>query len=166
MDPDASQDEPSRKPWRIEFINNRLSDDVVDILDAEYSHDDRQAVQEGRRDLIDKREFRHCYDESQALEVLAAEPGWLHGEKFYMPHAPGFEDEDCYVQDFGLRRPAAVQEVFWRSMVDEEPVSEPVTGDLLAPGFFQERTRPQKGIPPVAAIVAGALLGVILQKPS
>lgn len=129
--------EPRRKPWRIESINYRLSDEYSDILEAEYLHDDRVSKRFHEENHRDRSEVRHCYDESQSIEVLAVEPGWIHGERFYMVQAPGFEDDEIYVQDFGfgpyLREP---EPLFWMSIIEDQPEVPKERGDLLSPDFF------------------------------
>lgn len=130
--------EPKRKPWRIESISCRLSDEYSDILEAEYLYDDRVSRRYHLDNHRDPYEVRRCYDESQALEVLSVEPGWMYGEKFYRPSPPGFDDEECYVQDFGF---GPYKNVFtdhfsWRSII-EEPVEQSTNlSDLLSPEFF------------------------------
>jgi hypothetical protein len=134
----SAKSEPRRKPWRIESVSRRMSDEYSDILEAEYLHDDRVAKRYHQDDCRDPNEIRHCYDESQAVEVLAVEPGWIHGEQFYMLKAPGFEDEECYVQDFGFGpyRKKFTDFLFWRSIVEHECERPKNLSDLLSPDFF------------------------------
>lgn len=123
-------------PWRIGTVSSRRSDEQSDILEAEFLHDDRVSRRHGGVDMGD-RDIRHSYDESQALEVLSVEPGWMHGERFYQPQPPKFEDEECYIQDFGfgpyLKK---VLDIFWRSMTDDVPEIPKNLSDVLSPDFF------------------------------
>jgi len=121
-------------PWRIEYVSRRRSDDLLDLVDAEYFHDDVRSRKMGGLDSGD-RDMRRCYDESQALEVLAVDMGWVHGEKFCVTSPPKFYDKECYFQDFGFgpylkRREPEI----WRSIV-EDPVVQEDMGDLLSPAF-------------------------------
>jgi hypothetical protein len=147
-----------RKAWRVEYASSGLSSDYLDIVEAEFLFDDRKSTRRGDRvspHTLD--EIRTCYDESQALEVLSVEPGWLHGEKFYQPNAPKFEDEyeDCYVQDFGfgpyLKSPR--EEVAWRSIIEEDPPPE-----LQRPKLLSEVFGPMPPAVALGMMAVGALL--------
>jgi hypothetical protein len=125
------------RPWRINTVSRRRSDDLVDLTDAEYFHDDVRSRKLGGLDAGD-RDMRRCYDESQAIEVLAVDLGWVHGEKFCVTSPPKFEDLECYVQDFGfgpyLKK--VTEPVFWQSMTDDVPEITRNLSDILSPDFF------------------------------
>lgn len=127
------------KPWRIYGVRDRLSDEYADILEAEFSKDYRDSARYCVERPQDRGEVRCCYDEAQALEVLSVEPGWIHGEKFYMLKCPPFEDEEegCYVQDFGfgpyIREP---EPIFWRSIIEDVPEIQKNLTDVFSPDFF------------------------------
>lgn len=129
----------SKEPWRIESVSHRLADEYNDIFDAEYGCDYTTASRYGVEFPQERGELRYCFDEAQALEVLAMDPGWFYGEMFYMINSPGFEGEDehCYVQDFGfgpyLREP---EPLFWMSIIEDQPDVPKERGDLLSPDFF------------------------------
>lgn len=131
-------DDAQPSPWRINTIIYRRADDYVDILEAEFRRDvdQRLCVEDGEQKV--SREPRYCYDESQSLEILAAEEvGWLYGEQLFMPKSPRFADKDLYVQDFGFgpyldRR----REVWWRSIAEEDSSLPTERSGSFAPGFF------------------------------
>lgn len=107
-------------------------------MEAEFLHDDwvsrRHGVPvEGGRDI------RSSYDESQALEILSIEPGWIHGERFYDVGVPMFEGNDrhCYFQDFGFGPYQKLKaEVIWFSIIEGEVETPKNTSDELALDFF------------------------------
>lgn len=128
------------RPWRIESVSCRLSDDYSDILEAEYLHDDRISRRYHEDNGRDPNEIRHCYDESQAIEVLAVEPGWVHGERFYMVKSPGFDDEGCYVQDFGFGPYVKTAlHVFWRSIKESHLIPSDPEGPLSFDSFLKQK---------------------------
>ena len=118
-------------------MSRRRSDDLLDLVDAEYFHDDVRSRKMGGLDSGD-RDMRRCYDESQALEVLAVDMGWVHGEKFCVTSPPKFYDKECYFQDFGfgpyLKKVA--EPVLWWSIIEDPPEAQKDTGDVLSPAFF------------------------------
>jgi len=149
----------SDRPLRFSNPSCRYSDDYADIREIEYYCDQGVESEPDIRDLL--REFSSSYDESQALEIVAADGGWIHGEKFYAELPPRFEDRDMFVQDFGFRPYQNLnKDVFWRSMVEDEPEIKAAGGDLLSPDFFQQRQKPQKP-ENFNVIIAGAVLGVM-----
>lgn len=142
-----------RRPWRINSIKYRRADDYSDMLEVEFRNDRDLSIsdEDGERKIFN--EPRHCYDESQSLEILAAGEGWLHGEKFYMNSAPKFEDLDCYIQDFGFgpyQDPA--REVLWRSIVEDLDFQPPKQDDQFPLGFFLRTAKAaetvQAAVPP------------------
>lgn len=64
----------------FEGASLRPSDELRDILEAEYGHDEHDRV---THYIHDYATIRNGWDESQAIEIIAVEPGWLYGEKFY-----------------------------------------------------------------------------------
>jgi hypothetical protein len=79
--------------------NARPCDDKSDLVDAEFGtseHGDYKFV-------VNKTDncpfYRGLYDETQAVEIIAVEPGWLCGEMFYDPREHNPEDD---WDDFGI----------------------------------------------------------------
>jgi hypothetical protein len=87
-------------------------------VDSELNHGD-EVCRRGDTEAVFTMDLRHSYDEAQALEIIATEPGWMHGERFYDLRVVGFEDSDLFIQDFGFRGPGTHEE-FWRSIMEED----------------------------------------------
>ena len=83
----------------------RPRDELRDILEAEYGHDEHDRVMHYIHDYAT---IRNGWDESQSIEIIAVEPGWLYGEKFYEINIPTKDklEEDDY-QYFQLNVPKA-----------------------------------------------------------
>ena len=113
------------RPERYSSVSNRIADEYNDIIEAEFSSDFRAVLRCSGEEPPDVwMELRTCYDEAQALEILAAEPGWLHGERFYDPTVSiAFKGEEIFIQDFGFGPYVRSREFQWRSI--EEPVYSP-----------------------------------------
>lgn len=99
--------------------NMRPSDERLDIFEAEYGWD--QALSHG--DQYEDDIVRAGWDESQAIEILAIEPGWLFGEKFY-PSRLSADDDFAIFQQSRPSSPA----VDWRSIDESSSDAPHVTG--------------------------------------
>lgn len=68
-------------PLFFSGVNNRPVDENIDLLEAEDLY--REWAWMG--DWLNKWDFEcpECFDLDQAVEIIAVQPGWLYGEKFY-----------------------------------------------------------------------------------
>lgn len=89
----------------FEGVNKRPCDERLDILEAEsYDRDNWGGLD---RDPEIMECFR-SWDSDQALEIIAAEPGWLFGEQFYDPgtHQSPEDDWSEFDKDEFAKEPA------------------------------------------------------------
>lgn len=86
-------------------VNARPCDERLDIMDAESYDHDNWSGKCSDPEVID---CRRSWDSDQALEIIAAEPGWLFGEQFYDAgtHQDPEDDWSEFDKDEFVKEPA------------------------------------------------------------